>query len=71
MRALPLLLAVAVFGFPSVDAQDRNSKGKGSPMSFEGEKLPDVSGFDEEGNPFPLQQKLKGRHGVIIFGCLT
>ncbi|MEM6280402.1 MAG: hypothetical protein AAF733_13050 [Verrucomicrobiota bacterium] len=72
MRAFPLFLfAAAVFSFSSLEAQERNSKGKGQPMSFEGEKIPDVSGFDEAGNPFPMQQKLKGRHGVIVFGCLT
>lgn len=40
-------------------------------MPLQGETLPDISGFDEEGNAFPLRQKLKGRHGVIVFGCLT
>ncbi len=55
----------------ALPAQERGPKGKGSPMSLQGEALPDVAGFDEEGNAFPLQQKLKGRHGVIVFGCLT
>lgn len=55
----------------SLPAQERASKGKGQPMSLQGEQLPDVSGFDEAGDPFPLVQKLKGKHGVIVFGCLT
>lgn len=35
-----------------------------------GDPMPDVSGFDDEGNPFELT-KLHGKHTVIVFGCLT
>ena len=35
-----------------------------------GDLMPDVSGFDAEGNPFNLT-KLHGKHTVIVFGCLT
>ena len=35
-----------------------------------GESLPEVSGYDEEGKPFHLRQ-LKGKHAVMVFGCLT
>lgn len=66
-----LLVGLGIFLATSLPAQERASKGKGKPMTLQGEALPDVSGFDEEGNAFPLQQKLKGRHGVIVFGCLT
>jgi len=36
-----------------------------------GEVMPDVSAFDSNGKPFSLRQKTKGRHAVIVFGCLT
>jgi len=35
-----------------------------------GSPLPDVTVFDEQGQPFALKQ-LKGGHTVIVFGCLT
>lgn len=66
-----LLVCLGASICTTLPAQERGPKGKGSPMPLQGEALPDVSGFDEEGNAFPLQQKLKGRHGVIVFGCLT
>ncbi|MGB0579769.1 MAG: hypothetical protein ACPGVU_08730 [Limisphaerales bacterium] len=44
--------------------------GQGS-MPRVGETMPDVSAFDSNGKPFSLRQKTKGRHAVIVFGCLT
>lgn len=35
-----------------------------------GDPMPNVAGFDDEGNPFNLT-KLHGKHTVIVFGCLT
>ena len=35
-----------------------------------GESLPDLAGFDEQGNAFSLDQ-LKGHLTVLVFGCLT
>ena len=35
-----------------------------------GETLPAVSAFDEQGQPFDLDQ-LKGKYSVLVFGCLT
>ncbi|MDP6718241.1 MAG: hypothetical protein QGF59_06295 [Pirellulaceae bacterium] len=35
-----------------------------------GDALPDVGGFDEEGNEFKLRS-LKGHYTVLTFGCLT
>ena len=35
-----------------------------------GDPMPDVAGFDVEGNPFKLTS-LRGKHAVIVFGCLT
>jgi cytochrome oxidase Cu insertion factor (SCO1/SenC/PrrC family) len=31
---------------------------------------PDVEVFDEQGNPFQLAQS-RGKHTVVVFGCLT
>ena len=36
-----------------------------------GDRLPDVVGIDEAGDEFPLREKLKGKHAVLVFGCLT
>ncbi len=41
------------------------------PLPLQGKELPDVVAHDESGAEFPLRQKLKGKHGVIVFGCLT
>ncbi|MDF2377459.1 MAG: hypothetical protein P1U81_14550 [Verrucomicrobiales bacterium] len=73
MRVFPVCFpaVLALFLTTSLRAQEKSTKGKGRPMPLQGETLPDISGFDEEGNAFPLRQKLKGRHGVIVFGCLT
>jgi len=35
-----------------------------------GEPLPDISVYAEDGTPFPLR-RLKGKHTVLVFGCLT
>jgi cytochrome oxidase Cu insertion factor (SCO1/SenC/PrrC family) len=35
-----------------------------------GQPLPDLVCFDDEGNPFPLNE-LKGKYTVLLFGCLT
>jgi hypothetical protein len=35
-----------------------------------GELIPDIAGFDAEGNDFRLRS-LKGHYSVLVFGCLT
>ena len=35
-----------------------------------GELLPDVTGYDADGNEFKLSS-LKGQYSVLVFGCLT
>ena len=35
-----------------------------------GELLPDVAGFDADGNEFRLRS-LRGHYSVLVFGCLT
>ena len=36
-----------------------------------GEPIPDVTGYDEQGEPFPLRARLRGSYTVLVFGCLT
>lgn len=35
-----------------------------------GQQMPDVIIYDENGEKFPLS-RLKGKHAVLVFGCLT
>ena len=42
-----------------------------APLPLQGKRLPETSAFDEDGNRIQLRELLKGRHAVIIFGCLT
>lgn len=35
-----------------------------------GERVPDVVGYDAAGERFELS-RLRGKHAVIVFGCLT
>jgi hypothetical protein len=35
-----------------------------------GEPLPDVTVYDDAGREFPLAS-LRGKHAVLVFGCLT
>ena len=36
-----------------------------------GSLIPDIIVVDSQGREFPLREKLKGRHAVLVFGCLT
>lgn len=51
--------------------QDRERRRGGENMPAVGSLAPDISVFDAEGRSFALREKLKGRHAVIVFGCLT
>jgi cytochrome oxidase Cu insertion factor (SCO1/SenC/PrrC family) len=35
-----------------------------------GQQMPDVIVYDENGEKFPLSS-VKGKHAVLVFGCLT
>lgn len=64
MRAIfPILSACVLSGLLSPQAA------LGFPKV--GDELPDVTAFDEAGNPFPLKESLAGKHSVMVFGCLT
>ena len=51
--------------------QDRERRRGGENTPAVGSLAPDISVFDAEGRSFALREKLKGRHAVIVFGCLT
>ena len=36
-----------------------------------GSLIPDITVVDSQGREFPLREKFKGRHAVLVFGCLT
>lgn len=67
-----LILAAPVIQ-PAVQAQrpSRGEFGGRSNLPRIGDSMPDVSVFDSNGKPFSLRLKTKGRHAVIVFGCLT
>ncbi|MEN8715512.1 MAG: hypothetical protein ABF384_11445 [Verrucomicrobiales bacterium] len=62
-------LICCLLGF--ANAQGPGKAKDSGPLPLQGKELPDVTGHDESGADFPLRQKLKGKHGVIVFGCLT
>ena len=49
-------------------AQGRQNRPLGGPAV--GDPLPALSGYDAEGDTFEFS-RLKGKHTVIVFGCLT
>ncbi|MDA7673031.1 hypothetical protein N8615_01415 [Verrucomicrobiales bacterium] len=65
LMTITFAIAASAFG------QGPRAKGKGGPLSIEGQELPELTAFDESGKEVALKQVLKGRHGVIVFGCLT
>ena len=36
-----------------------------------GESMPDITVYDETGNPLSLEQVLRGHYSVVVLGCLT
>ncbi len=72
-KSFPVFLSILALAVSAgAQAPDRNkSKAKGKALPIQGKQLPDVTAFDANGEEFPLAQKLKGQHGVIVFGCLT
>ena len=68
--SLLCLLALSLVPFGKAFAQSPRGKSNQA-LPIQGRNLPDVTAYDAEGKPFALHQKLKGRHAVIVFGCLT
>jgi len=70
-RILILLLVTFVFQAVAAGQDPERRRGGGENMPKAGSLIPDISVFDAEGRSFALREKLKGRHAVIVFGCLT
>ncbi len=69
---VPALLAVSfVFQAVAAGQGSERRRGGGENMPKVGGLLPEISVVDAQGESFPLREKLKGRHAVIVFGCLT
>lgn len=65
-----LLTLVLVIGSVTTHAQ-KQMPGAGTPPIEVGSTLADVSAHLEDGSLYPLREKLKGKHAVLVFGCLT
>ncbi len=61
-----VLAVTACLGLAAAAAAQRPS----DPLPDVGERVPDVAGYDADGNRFELS-RLRGKHAVIVFGCLT
>lgn len=59
---LTAVMLVSVTGF---------AQRSGSAPIKVGSELADVTAYLEDGTAFPLREKLKGKHAVVVFGCLT
>ena len=71
MKLPVFVLAVGVFATSTLPGQGPRGRGNERPPVEVGSALADVTAFDEKGAEFPLREKLKGKHAVIVFGCLT
>lgn len=71
-RIAPFLAFLAVAAFAGLlSAQDRAKSKNARPLPLEGKPLPEVVAHDENGEAFPLRERLDGRPAVLVFGCLT
>lgn len=75
--ALKMMFAAAVVGlllFGELAQAQRGGGGMSQRFSQNspavGERLPDVTAYDEDGNKFNLRE-IKDNYSVIVFGCLT
>ncbi|MED5584801.1 MAG: hypothetical protein VYB61_00460 [Verrucomicrobiota bacterium] len=65
-----LLLSIVAHSIAMGQGGDRR-RGGDENMPQAGSLIPDITVVDSQGGGFPLREKLKGRHAVIVFGCLT
>lgn len=71
---LVIVPAILAFFATSAFAQQQRAGRPGDnskPLPLEGKLLPKVSAFNAKGETVDLRKALKGKHGVIVFGCLT
>jgi len=69
-RTVAILLIIPALAVAQRPPERGERGGRGQLKIQTGDALPDLSGFDEKGEPIHLRD-LKGRHAVIVFGCLT
>lgn len=68
---LPIAQAVASIAILMVTIGTASAqRGNGQGLPKVGSQLPDVTAFDADGKPFSTKQ-LRGKHAVLVFGCLT
>ena len=78
LTAITMLIMAASFAVPPLQAQPPQDVEwteiydqmflKRTPLL--GDYAPDVSAFDEKGQPFEFSDT-QGKHTVVVFGCLT
>lgn len=64
---VPLISLVALLHSTLGDARAQMPS---FPVPERGTRLPDVTVYDEHGEPFTTKS-LRGRYSVLVFGCLT
>lgn len=65
------VLALGIFAIALTNSLAQRPGENTSPLPIQGEQIPELTAYDENGEAFSLTQRLKGKHGVIVFGCLT
>ncbi len=65
------LLFTIVFHAVAIGQGRDHGRGSDENMPQVGSLIPDITVVDSQGREFPLREKLKGRHAVLVFGCLT
>ncbi|MDG2488228.1 MAG: hypothetical protein P8M65_11010 [Roseibacillus sp.] len=70
--AITVVLLTACSLQSLVQGQDRRERrGGDDKVPAIGSAIPDIDVFDAQGRSFGLREKLKGKHAVLVFGCLT
>ena len=67
-------ILACIIGLVAVNVADGQGRGRSGRSGFGvpavGTMVPEVSLFDENGQPFSTDQ-LRGKYTVLVFGCLT
>lgn len=65
------LLTFALVMTSLLPAFGQRQKGAGDSPVKVGTAVADVTAYLEDGTAYRLQEELKGKHAVLVFGCLT